>query len=107
MKLAQGPFEKIAAGKKNIESRLYDEKRKQINVGDFIEFSQNEDLSRKVKMKVRGLYLYKTFDELFSDFAPENFGGESKEGLLQEIHQFYSLDDENKFGVVGIRMEKE
>ncbi|HHX58892.1 MAG TPA: RNA-binding protein, partial [Candidatus Moranbacteria bacterium] len=48
MKLATTPFEKIASGNKVIESRLYDEKRQQINLGDQIEFVCNDDQSRKV-----------------------------------------------------------
>ncbi len=47
MKLAIVPFEKIASGAKNIESRLYDEKRRQINPGDQIEFTCNTQTTKK------------------------------------------------------------
>ncbi|MEA3272825.1 MAG: ASCH domain-containing protein [Patescibacteria group bacterium] len=105
MKLAQEPFEKIANGKKIIESRLYDEKRQQINVGDTIEFSQNDNTEKKVLKTVRSLYLYRNFEEMFSDFPAEYFGGESKENLLEKIHQFYPPEKEIQFGVVGIKLE--
>ena len=36
MKLNKSPFERIKNGTKTIEFRLYDEKRKQIKVGDKI-----------------------------------------------------------------------
>ena len=39
MKLNESPFERIKNWTKMIEFRLYDEKRKQIKVGDKIEFS--------------------------------------------------------------------
>lgn len=39
MKLNDNPFAAIEKGEKTIELRLYDEKRKKINVGDEIEFS--------------------------------------------------------------------
>jgi len=106
MKLAKEPFEKIINDEKIIESRLFDEKRKQINVGDRIEFSQNDDLKNSIITKVVALYLCHSFEELFSKFPASDFGGGSKEGLLQEIHQFYSIEDENKFGVIGIKIEK-
>lgn len=107
MKLAKIPFEKIAKGQKTIESRLFDEKRRRIYTGDFIIFTQKENPSQKITVKVTALYRYATFDELFSTFPTAHFGGESKAVLLNEIHQFYSLEEERQFGVVGIRVKKE
>ena len=107
MKLSKVPFEKIANGSKVIESRLFDDKRKLIYVGDRIEFTQSDDSSKKVNMKVKALYRYATFPELFSDFLPTYFGGESKELLLIEIEQLYSKEEQIKFGVLGIKIEKE
>ena len=105
MKLAAGPFEKIVKGEKIIESRLYDEKRQQINVGDRIEFSSDDDQTSKLLTKVKALYRYGSFGELFSDFPPEYFGGESKNELIAEIEKFYSEEARNKYGVVGIKIE--
>lgn len=104
MKLAQEPFEKIANGQKIIESRLFDEKRQLINIGDEIEFSQNDDAIKTVKTKVTALHRYSSFEELFSDFQPEYFGGVSKELLLEEISQFYPEEEQEKYGVVGIKI---
>ena len=42
MKLATGPYNNIALRKKVIESRLFDEKRQQIALGDQIVFSEND-----------------------------------------------------------------
>jgi ASC-1-like (ASCH) protein len=106
MKLSNEPFEKIANGQKTIESRLFDEKRQKINVGDTIKFSSNNDTEHTITTKVKALYHHDSFNDLFSDFPPQYFGGESKESLLKEIHQFYSMEDEARFGVVGISIEK-
>ena len=38
MKLALEPFDMIADGRKTIELRLYDDKRKKIKLGDEIQF---------------------------------------------------------------------
>ena len=34
MKLHESPFKKIKSGKKTVELRLYDDKRRKINIGD-------------------------------------------------------------------------
>ena len=104
MKLALVPFEQIANGEKVIESRLYDEKRQQVSVGDHIEFSCIDDSARKINTEVRALYQYKSFDDLFFDFPPAYFGGSSKEELLTAIKKFYSEEDQETYGVVGIRL---
>ena len=104
MKLAVEPFNKIASGQKVIESRLYDEKRRHINIGDTIEFSENDNPEHKTTTVVKGLLRYATFEELFADHDPALFGEESEEFLLNQIKQFYTDEDEQKYGVVGIRL---
>ncbi len=106
MKLAKIPFEKIVRSQKTIEARLFDEKRRRINIGDCITFAQRESPYR-IAVKVIALYHYATFGELFSDFPPAYFGGRSRANLLQEIHQFYSRGEEQQSGVVGIKFKKE
>lgn len=105
MKLAKEPFDKIVNGEKVIESRLFDEKRQLINIGDVIEFSQNDDSAKVARTKVKALYRYDSFENLFTDFPPEYFGGDSKEFLLEEISRFYPKEEQEKYGVVGIKIE--
>lgn len=105
MKLTSAPFTKIKSGNKIIESRLYDEKRQLINIGDEIEFINTDDLNMKILTHVKAIYRYQSFSELFSDFNPEFFGRESKEDLIKEIEQFYSKEDQQKYGVVGIKIK--
>ncbi len=104
MKLQSRPFQKIVSGEKTIEVRLYDEKRQQVYVGDEIEFTEIGDAEKKITKTVTHLSLYKTFRELFESRDPKMFGGESVEGLLTQIKQFYSTEDEEKYGVVGIEI---
>lgn len=100
MKLATEPFAKIAS----VESRLYDEKRQQIALGDEIEFSENDHPEHIAKTKVIGLLRRQSFKDLFADYDPVLFGAERREFLLDQIKQFYSDEDEQKYGVVGIRV---
>ena len=104
MKLAAETFEKISNGTKIIESRLYDEKRRKINVGDKIEFTCADDTSKKILADVKALYRYISFKEMFSDFSPEYFGERSKDLLLEKIRNFYSPDEESMYGVIGIKI---
>lgn len=105
MKVSAEPFEKIIRKEKVIESRLYDEKRQQIAIGDEIEFSENDQPENKVRVRVKGLLRYQSFEELFADHEPTLFGEESREFLLNQISQFYSDEDQRKNGVVGFRIE--
>ena len=55
MKLYSNPFELIKNGKKRIEIRLYDEKRKLIKINDIIKF-KNIDTNEIIKTKVVNIY---------------------------------------------------
>ena len=105
MKLSSVPFGKIVRREKVIESRLNDEKRQEIQVGDSIEFSENDHPENVVNARVKGVLRYQKFSDLFDDLNPSLFGGESSESLLEEIKRFYSDEEEAKYGVVGVRIE--
>jgi len=105
MKLATEPYNNIASGKKVIESRLFDEKRQKISPGDEIVFSENDNPENTVSRVVSGLLRYPTFKELFADNEPALFGEDSRDFLLTQIKSFYSDEDEQKYGVVGVLLE--
>lgn len=105
MKLQPEPFDRIKDGTKKIESRLYDEKRQLIQLGDEIVFKKNPEAIESVTARVVGLLRYPTFSAMFSDFDPAMFGGESHQFLEDQIYAFYSKEDEAKYGVLGIRIE--
>ena len=102
LKLAPEPFNAITSGNKTIESRLYDEKRQKIQLGDEIIFTNRDNLSQIATVKVVGLLRYATFHDLFSHNDPQKFGGESVKWLESQISEFYSIEDQQLYGVVGI-----
>ncbi len=102
LKLATEPFEAIVSGKKTIESRLFDEKRQAIQIGDIVVFTNRENFAETIKVEVIGLLRYSTFSDLFSHNDPAKFGGESADWLLNQIDKFYSLEDQERYGVIGI-----
>ena len=104
MKLQQSPFEKIKNGTKTIELRLYDEKRQKLEIGDEIEFSIIDNPEITLRTKVIGLLRYKTFEELYQDFPPEVTGSDSKDDW-KLMSKYYSREDEEQCGVLGIRIK--
>ncbi len=66
MNLQPKYFDFIKDGTKRIELRLYDEKRRSIQLGDIIEFAKSDD--EKFKAEVIGLLRYNSFADLFEDF---------------------------------------
>lgn len=103
--LASESFGKIATGAKTIESRLYDEKRQTVQPGDTITFTNRENTSQVISVRVIGLLRYETFHDLFSHNDLAKFGGESVKWLKNQISEFYSLEDQKENGVVGIEFE--
>jgi len=106
MKLTKEPFDQIAVGTKVIESRLYDEKRQTISLGDEIMFAENDNAENKINTRASGLIRYQTFADMFRDHDIALFGGQSTDSLVAKIHEFYSPEDESKYGVLGIRIER-
>ena len=105
MKIQAAPFAQIKSGQKIIESRLFDEKRQRINVGDEIEFSLAGDSTQIIKAEVLGLSIYETFSDLFDSFPASMFGGKDKEDLMS-IYQYYSKEEEQKYKVLGIHLKR-
>ena len=106
MKLNAVPFEKMKNGIKTIEVRCNDEKRQLVKVDDIIIFTLvggNEN----IKVKVKALYPFPTFKELYSAFDFAEFGCKNytMQRMLDETQEIYSADQENKHGVLGMRCE--
>jgi len=102
LQLRAEPFEAIVSGKKTIESRLFDEKRQKIAIGDEIVFTNRENTAQTVTARVTNLLHAESFHSLFSRNDPAKFGGESIEWLDNQIREFYSETDQRENGVVGI-----
>ena len=101
MKLKENPFMRIKNGTKNVEFRLYDEKRRKIMIGDEIEFSKLPDMQEKMLVKVLDLYRDDSFEKLFRKLFTDE---EEIQRKVSSMRQFYSSDEENKYGVLGIKI---
>ena len=109
LKLQPRYYEYILNGSKDIEIRLYDEKRQKINIGDTIIFKKEPELNESFKVKVVGLLRYENFEGLFEDFGVDRLADKSmeKSELLEELEKFYTKEKQKEYGVLGIRIEKQ
>ncbi len=104
MHLNPQPFAGIKSGVQQIESRLNDDKRQQIKVGDDIEFTDRAGGETFVAQVIE-LLPHPSFEELFNSQPPQAFGGETKQELLDAVYKYYSHADEQRYGVVGIKLQ--
>ena len=85
MKLKQEPFEKIRNGDKTIELRLYDEKRQQVQVGDFIELCLIDNPREKLQTRVTALHRFDSFQKLYASLPKEKLGYKNHMKYLNRI----------------------
>ena len=105
MRLHDEPFKLIQSGTKTIELRLYDEKRQQIQVGDIIEFTSRAT-GEVQKTKVIAMHIYSCFADLYRDYDKVSLGyGKDEEAKPEDMELYYSKEEQEKYGVVGIEIE--
>lgn len=100
MKLQNEPFKQIKKGIKKIEIRLNDEKRKIFEINDYIEFTNITTLEIMF-VKITNLYHFESFEKLFNNFDNSILGC----GSYEEMYKYYSKEEENKYGVLGIEIK--
>lgn len=102
MKLVDFAFNAIKAGTKDIEIRLNDEKRRLINVGDKIEFT-NVDSGDTIMVDVIKLHHFDNFNDLFDAFPNRRFGFKNTDDA-SIMNNFYTKEEEKEYGVLGIEI---
>ena len=107
MKLQPKYYNYILYGTKRIEIRLFDEKRKNIKIGDTIKFFKEPDLDLFFEAKVTGLLMYNSFSDMFKDYDISLLADKSmtKDELINVLENFYTKEKQDQYGVLGIRIE--
>lgn len=106
MQLNYEPFMKIKNRTKTIEIRLNDEKRQLLKVGDYIEFN-NRETEEKMIVQIEAIYKFSNFEELYKAFDKVELGYEKdEEANPQDMEQYYSLEEQKNYGVMGIKIKK-
>ena len=107
MNLQPGPFEWIRSGTKKYELRLWDEKRRALNIGDTIAF-WCDDKSATVRARVVGLVVAESFEKLFDIIPFKQCICDDSMGLTPQnngMDKFYPVADQLANNVVGIKVE--
>ena len=105
MNLQRSPFLSIKSGRKRIEMRLYDDKRKMVKVGDMVEFT-DVTTQEKLVCEVINLHIYPTFDELYQNHDKISIGYmENETADPKDMFAYYPQEEINKYGVVGIEVK--
>ncbi len=106
MRLQPGPFGLIRDGRKTIELRLYDEKRRKLQIGDGILF-ENTEAPELLLVRVTGLRVFASFDALYQALPLEACGyteADIATASPADMEIYYSKEAQQRFGVVGIEL---
>lgn len=105
MNLYNDAFNLIKQGNKTIELRLYDEKRQKILKDDYVQFV-NIYNKETLNVKVKNIYRYKNFKQLYKHFDKISIGYKEDEiANYKDMEQYYTIEDIKKYGVVAIEIQ--
>lgn len=97
MNLHNAPFLSIKSGTKTVEMRLFDERRKNIKVGDTI--TTGEQLT----VQVTNTEVFATFDELYRNYDKVSIGYAPDEvASPADMYLYYTREQIATYGVVAI-----
>lgn len=105
MRLKDDPFFKIWEGKKTIELRLFDEKRRKVHVDDTIEFSRVPGGNEQIMVRVVKLHVFDSFQSLYENLPLDKCGYEQAaiaNAKASDMDAYYSPEEQHCYGVVGI-----
>lgn len=107
MKLNPKYFEYMKNGTKRTEIRLNDEKRKDIKIGDEIIFQKEPELKEEICTQIVNLIVKRNFKELIGNLDVSEYSdkSESAEKFLKDLYVFYTKEQEEKYGAIGIQIK--
>lgn len=97
-------FSSIKVGKKMVEVRLNDDKRRKIKVGDTIEFIKAPKNNETLRAQVAELRKYDTFKEMYEDIPFKDFDceGWTMEEMIKGTYEIYTPEQEKQWGTLAI-----
>jgi len=105
MKLTPISFEQIVEGSKTLEVRVYDEKRRNFNVGDTVIFSKLPDKTETIEKTIIGITIFKDFKTMFENVDGVKAGWtivDTPEKMEKDLTIYYTKEEVDKYGVIGI-----
>lgn len=106
MRLTSIPFYNIKNGNKTIEIRLFDEKRKNLRIGDNLIFNL-KDSNENIKTKIINLKQFENFEKVYLYYPVNKYEKNHKniKSAVDSMYKYYSKEDEEKFGVIVIEFK--
>ena len=107
MGLYDEPFKSIQDGKKVVEVRLNDEKRRKIQIGDIIEFLKVPKTGETIEVEVLDLRKYNTFKEMYQDTPFHLFDceGWTMTEMIDGTYEIYTKEQEKQWGTLAIKIK--
>ena len=105
MSLRPEYYEMVRSGEKDIELRLYDEKRRRMRNGDMLLIYNAQNRNDYIRAKIVRLHIAKSFADPSTKISMPRTGFASLNALMSAIEKFYDTEMESKYGIVGIELE--
>ena len=106
MRLNHEPFLQILQGEKTVEVRLNDEKRRLIETGDCIRFTDKTG-GQSFSATVVKLHRFASFSELTASkevFPKCGFSGLTPQEATEKMYSYYTKEEEMRCGVLAIEL---
>ncbi|MFE8700812.1 ASCH domain-containing protein [Cytobacillus sp. FJAT-54145] len=100
-------FDSIKEGKKKVEVRLNDQKRRMIKVGDTIEFIKVPEKDETMRVQVTDLKIYDTFQAMYEEIPFQDFDceGWTMKEMVDGTYEIYSPEQESEWGTLAITIK--
>ena len=107
-KLYSDNFDKLEKGQKIREYRLYDEKRRLINVGDTIKFIKLPELDKYLFADITNIEVFNNWFDCYTKYF-DDFKDKYK--TIQDVvddtyNNYYTKEDTDKFGCCCLTLSK-
>ena len=92
--------------KQNRKRKNKTEKRQLLKVNDIIIFT-NRDTGEKLSALIINLHYFDSFKELYNHFDKTMLGYlENEKCSYKDMEEYYSIEEQKMYGVVGIEIKK-
>jgi len=106
MGLYDGPFQSIKSGRKTVEVRLFDEKRRKLKIGDTIIFTKIPG-GETLTVEIIEITVYPSFRKMYENIPAADFDASdsSIDEMVENTYEIYTPENEKKWGTVAIRIK--
>ena len=106
MGLYETPFNSMKAGRKTVEVRLNDPKRRKIDIKDTIRFTKLPEDGETLTVEVTALRTYPTFKDMYRDIPAKDMDADNRtiEEMVESTYEIYTRQQETEWGTLAIEI---